>query len=154
MIPTNKEIRSKLTHEQIQYVLLNNKTYFKTADEFITQHKRFAPEGFVEKISLWIDMLVSPLITLAQLIFFKKLPDVFTVLTIYKTVSIWLDWFRWKEMQKTIREWIKIVRTIGGPFISCNDAEYHMFVYADGMQRIHDSLLGSTRISKERAKRL
>jgi hypothetical protein len=153
MIPTNKEIRSKLTQDQIQYVLLNNKTYFKTADDFITLHRRFAPESFISKISLWVDMLVSPLITLFQIIFYKKMPDMFTVLTIYKTASIWLDWFRWKEMQQTIREWIKIVRTIGGPFISCNDAEYHMFVYADGMQRIHDSLLGS-RVSKERAKRL
>jgi hypothetical protein len=153
MIPTNKEIRSKLTQDQIQYVLLNNKTYFKIADDFITLHRRFAPESLISKISLWVDMLVSPLINLFQIIFFKKMPDIFTVLTIYKTALIWLDWFRWKEMQQTIREWIKIVRTIGGPFISCNDAEYHMFVYADGMQRIHDSLLGA-RVSKERAKRL
>jgi hypothetical protein len=153
MIPTNNEIRRKLTQDQIQYVLLNNKTYFKTADEFITLHRRFVPDSFIARISLWTDMIISPLITLFQIAFFKKLPDVFTGLAVYKTVLIWLDWFRWKQMQQTIREWINIVRTIGGPFISCNDAEYHMFVYADGMQRIHDSLL-KTRVSKERAKRL
>ena len=153
MIPTNKEIHPKLTQDQIQYVLLNNKTYFKTADDFITLHRRFVPENFITKMSLWMDMLVSPLISLFQIICFKKMPDVFTVVSIYKTVLIWLDWFRWKEMQQTMREWIKIVRTIGGPFISCNDAEYHMFVYADAMQRIHDSLLG-TRVSKESTKRL
>lgn len=153
MIPTNKEIRAKLTQDQIQYVLLNNKTYFKTADDFITSHRRFSPDSLIGNISLWTDMIVSPLITVCQIVFFKKMPDLFTVLTIYKTALIWLDWFRWKELQQTMREWIKIVRTIGGPFISCNDAEYHMFVYADGMQRIHDSLLGA-RVSKERAKRL
>lgn len=153
MIPTNKEIHSKLTQDQIQYVLLNNKTYFKTADDFVKLKKQFMPETFFEKISLWMEMIVSPLITITQLIFFKKMPDIFTILSIQKTVSIWLEWVRWKQCQNTIREWIKIVRAIGGPFISCNDAEYHMFVYADGMQRIHDSLL-RTRVSKERAKRL
>jgi hypothetical protein len=153
MIPSNKEIRSKLTQPQIQYVLLNDKTYFRTADNFVKLKKRFVPESFLEKISLWMEMIVSPLITLIQITFFKKVPDLFTILSIQKTVSIWLEWFEWKQCQNTIREWIKIVRTIGGPFISSNDAEYHMFVYADGMQRIHDSLLGS-RVSKERTKRL
>lgn len=100
-----------------------------------------------------MDMFLSPLILFVQIVFFSKIPDLFTLLSIQKTVSIWIEWFQWKQCQRTIREWIKIVRTVGGPFISCNDAEYHMFVYADGMQRIHDSLL-STRVSKERAKRL
>jgi hypothetical protein len=153
MIPTNKEIRSKLTQDQIQYVLLNDKTYFKTADRFVLLQKRFVPESFLGKISLWVDMIISPLLTLSQLIFFRKMPDLFTALSFQKTVSIWIEWFEWRRCQQSIREWIKIIRTIGGPFISCNDAEYHMFVYADGMQRIHDSLL-STRVSKERAKRL
>jgi hypothetical protein len=153
MIPTNKEIRSKLTQDQIQYVLLNDKTYFKIADQFVNLNKKFAPESFIQKLGLWMDMIVGPLLTIAQLIFFRKMPDIFTMLTVQKTVSIWLEWFEWRKCQQTIREWIKIVRTIGGPFISSNDAEYHMFVYADGMQRIHDSLLG-VRVSKERAKRL
>lgn len=153
MIPSNKEIRTKLSQDQIQYVLLNNKTYFKTADEFIKLKKQFSPDSLLEKFSLWMEMVISPLITLTQLIFFNKVPDLFTLLSIQKTVSIWMSWFQWKECQNTIREWIKIIRAIGGPFISCNDAEYHMFVYADGMQRVHDSLLHS-RISKERTKRL
>lgn len=153
MIPTNKEIRLKLTQDQIQYVLLNNKTYFKTADQFVRLKKRFAPDTLFGKIGLWMDMIVSPLLTLLQIVFFKKVPDLFTILTIQKTVSIWTEWFEWNQCRQSIREWIKIIRAIGGPFISCNDAEYHMFVYADGMQRIHDSLL-STRVSKERTKRL
>ena len=153
MIPSNKDIRAKLTQDQIQYVLLNNKTYFKTADEFIKLKKQFSPDTLLEKISLWMEMVISPFITLVQLIFFNKVPDLFTILSIQKTVSIWLTWFQWKECQNTIREWIKIIRAIGGPFISCNDAEYHMFVYADGMQRVHDSLLRSS-VSKKSTKRL
>lgn len=153
MIPTNKQIRQKLTQDQIQYVLLNDKTYFKIADDFVRLHKRYSPESLFEKAGLWMDMFLSPLILFVQIVFFSKIPDLFTLLSIQKTVSIWIEWFQWKQCQQTIREWIKIVRTVGGPFISCNDAEYHMFVYADGMQRIHDSLL-STRVSKERTKRL
>jgi hypothetical protein len=33
-----------------------------------------------------------------------------------------------------VREWTNIVRAVGGPFISTNDAKYHIYVYADGMQ--------------------
>jgi hypothetical protein len=153
MIPTNKDIRTKLTQSQIQYVLLNDKTYFKTADEFSTLHRRFSPDTLFEKLTLWVDMIVSPLISCIQLIVFKKMPDIFTLLSLQKLISVWFEWFRWMQMKQTIREWVTIIRAIGGPFISCNDAEYHMFVYADGMQRIHDSLLGS-RVSKERAERL
>jgi hypothetical protein len=153
MIPTNKQIRSKLTQSQIQYVLLNDKTYFKTADTFITLHRRFSPDTFFETSILWFDMIVSPLITILQLVVFKKVPDLFTILSLQKLISVWIEWFEWKGIQSTVREWIKIIRAIGGPFISCNDAEYHMFVYADGMQRIHDALL-NTRVPKERTKRL
>lgn len=155
MIPTSKEIHKKLTREQIEYVLLNNKTYFAQADDFINLHEKFSPETVIGKVSLWIDMIVSPIISIIQFLFFGKKFDIFIILTIHKTINIWLDWFRWKELQTTIREWIKTVRSIGGPFIGCNDAKYHMYVYADGMQRIHDSLLSRHLvISKERTKRL
>lgn len=156
MIPTNKEIRKKLSREQIEYILLNNKKYFEKAERFIELHEEFSPENLISKVSIWIEMIISPLITICQLLFFGKRLDIFAALTAHKTISIWLKWFEWKELQNNIREWIKIVRSIGGPFIGCNDASYHMYVYADGMQRIHDSLFGShrVRISKESTKRL
>lgn len=153
MIPENKDIRKKLSRNQIEFVLLNDKKYFRTAERFMFLHEQFAPENLIQKVSLWVEMVVSPLITIIQIMFFGKVPDLFTVLSVQKTVDIWLKWFEWKEVQGMIREWIKIVRSIGGPFISCNDAKYHMYVYADGMQRIHDALLGP-RISKEGTKRL
>ena len=155
MIPTNKEIHKKLLRHQIEYVLLNSKTYFADADKYITLHEKFSPENLIGKVSLFVDMILSPLITISQFLFFGKSFDIFTVLSIHKTLTVWLDWFEWKSLQSTIREWIKIVRSIGGPFIGCNDAKYHMYVYADGMQRIHNSLLrNSFRIPKEGTKRL
>lgn len=157
MIPTNKNIHKKLSRDQIEYILLNDKKYFKTAENFINLHEKFSPENLLEKVSLWMEMIFSPLISIVQILFFKKLPDIFTALTIYKTANIWVRWFEWRQTQQTIREWMKIVRSIGGPFIGCNDARYHMYVYADGMQRIHDSLLAThkrIRVSKESAKSL
>lgn len=155
MIPTNKEIHKKLSRQQIEYVLLNNKTYFADADRFINLHEKFTPETIIGKVSLWIDMIVSPLVSIIQFLFFGKKFDIFTVVSIHKTISIWLDWFQWKELQTTIREWIRIIRSIGGPFIGCNDAKYHMYVYADGMQRVHDTLLPRHLVvSKEGTKRL
>ena len=71
------------------------------------------------------------------------------MLSFQKCGKIWYDWIRFKELQKMLREWVAIVRSIGGPFISANDAEYHMFVYADAMQRISDSFL----IAPDRQKR-
>lgn len=153
MIPTSKQIHKKLTRQQIEYVLLNDKRYFKIAEDYINLHERFSPETLFEQISLWAEMIISPLMTLCQILFFGKKPDVFTVVGIHKTASIWLKWVEWKEKQATIREWIKIVRSIGGPFIGCNDAKYHMYVYADAMQRIHDSLLLRVCVSKKGTKR-
>ena len=155
MIPTLKEIHKKLSRDQIEYILLNNKSYFKTAETFIKFHEQFNPENLIQKLSLWMEMIFSPLISIVQILFFRKMPDIFTILTIHKTISIWLTWFEWTQIQQTIREWMKIIRSIGGPFIGCNDARYHMYVYADGMQRVHDSLLTHrVRVSKESTKRL
>jgi hypothetical protein len=75
--------------------------------------------------------------------------DIFLVYSLHKVVSLWKDWFRMKYLQTIIREWRQIVKQVGGPFITCNDAEYHLFVYADAMQRILDSLL----LTKKRTKR-
>ena len=62
------------------------------------------------------------------------------MISLHKTISLWTQWFQFKTLTYEIREWTSIVRSIGGPFISSNDPTYHMFVYADGMQRVWDSL--------------
>lgn len=149
MIPSTFEIKKSLTPEIIQYILLHPTKYFQIAEEFVTLHAQFAKETFYEKMMVWLDMVISPILTIIQ-IFQKHSLDMFAILSIQKTINVWRDWFRWKELQTMMREWVKIVRSIGGPFIACNDAHYHMFVYADGIQRLYDSLLLS--ISEKRAK--
>jgi len=141
----------------ITYMILNNKPYFKLADEFVTLEQRFKKESRFETLMLWVDMLLYPIYTLCSILFFGKRMDIFTILSAQKTFTIWTDWVRYKQLQREIHEWTKIVRSVGGPFISTNDETYHVFVYADGMQRLYDDLFRSGRhgvLPKEGIERL
>ena len=152
MIPSNIQIRGKLNPSIIQYILLNDRNYFQLANEYSSLHKTFVKESLLEHIMLWFDMIISPLITIFKSIFRTEYPGILDMLSMQKCVTMWKDWIRMKELQKTIREWISIVRSIGGPFISSNDAEYHIFVYADAMQRISDSILTGRDFADRRRK--
>jgi hypothetical protein len=147
MIPTNQKLNNRLDSNIIRSLILQPTNYFQIADEYVSLQKLFVKETFFEKASLWFDMIISPLITIIQL--FVNGMDIFLVYSLHKVFSLWKDWFRMKYLQTIIRQWKQIVKQVGGPFITCNDAEYHVFVYADAMQRILDSLL----FSKKRAKR-
>lgn len=141
MIPSNEIIYKRLHKSIIQYVILNDRSYFKIANEYSSLHKLFVKDSLIEHITLWFDMIISPLFTILKSILYQEYPSILDMLSFQKCGKIWYDWIRFKELQKMIREWVAIVRSIGGPFISANDAEYHMFVYADAMQRISDSFL-------------
>jgi len=149
MIPTNQKLNSRLDSNIIYSLILGPSNYFQIADEYVSLQKTFVKETFFEKVGLWFDMIISPLITLVQWFFSGNSFDIFTLLSFQKVFTLWKDWFRMKYLQTIIRQWKQIVKEVGGPFITCNDAEYHVFVYADAMQRILDSLL----LTKERAKR-
>lgn len=139
MIPTSQKLNNRLDSNIIRDLILQPTNYFEIADEYVSLQKKFVKETFFEKVGLWFDMIISPLITLVQL--FMNGMDVFLVYSLHKVFSLWKDWFRMKYLQTIIRQWRQIVKQVGGPFITCNDAEYHVFVYADGMQRVLDSLL-------------
>jgi hypothetical protein len=132
------------------YILLNGKSFFEKAEEFVELQTKFIKETFYEKLSLWVDMIISPLITLVMCLYSKELPSVFTMISLQKVVSLWYDWVRFKIMAQDVGEWVSIVRSVGGPFISTNDPTYHVYVYADGMERLRNSLF---RFSKKGAKR-
>jgi len=132
------------------YILLNGKSFFEKAEEFVELQTKFIKETFYEKLSLWVDMIISPLITLVMCLYSKELPSVFTMISLQKVVSLWYDWVRFKIMAQDVGEWVSIVRSVGGPFISTNDPTYHVYVYADGMERLRNSLF---RFSKKGTKR-
>lgn len=148
MIPDAKTIRSRLTVQVVKDILLGPKNYFQIADEYVSLQRIFSRDTLLEKLELWMEMVISPLLMIVYAIFNGKTPDILSLLSLQKCFTLWKDWFRMRELRSCIHQWIQIVRSVGGPFISSNDAEYHMFVYADGMQRLHDTLL----ISEERTK--
>ena len=140
MIPENKLLRQRLTVSIINDILLSPKNYFELADEYVSLQRIFSRETLLEKLELWMEMIISPLMMIVFAIFNGHVPDILSILSLQKCVTLWKDWFRMREVRNIMQMWIRVVRSIGGPFIASNDAEYHMFVYADGMQRLHDSL--------------
>ena len=150
MIPSNQELRKKLTTSISYQLLMSQSNYFSIADEYVSLQKIFSRDTLLEKLELWIEMIISPLIMFVMMIWDWKAPDMFQMMSLQKCAQLWKDWFRMRELRSEIHKWIRIVRSIGGPFIATNDAEDHVFVYADAMQRLRDSLL----ITKEGAKRL
>jgi hypothetical protein len=138
-----------------RYLILNKKNYFAIADEFITLDQLFKQDTLFEKLNFWIDLVVYPLYTLICILFFKQDMNIFTLMTVHKTVSKWQEYLRYLELKSETMEWKKIVQSAGGPFISTNDEIYHMYVYADGMQRLHDNLFRSPLLlTKKRSKRV
>jgi hypothetical protein len=121
------------------YMILNIKPYFELAEEYVELQKKFLTENTFQWVSLTIEMILQPLFILGKIIYSNTF-SMFDVIGIHKIISLWLNWFKYKQLNTEIREWTRIVRSIGGPFISTNDPTYHMYVYADGMQRIHDKL--------------
>jgi len=118
--------------------LPNEDNYFKLADEFVVLQKIFVPESTLDTISLWMDMIIYPIYTVIN--WFISGFSALSVIGLTKSYQLWIDWFRFKSLGKQVRSWTNIVRSVGGPFISSNEAEFHVFVYADGMERIRESL--------------
>ena len=79
-------------------------------------------------------MILYPLYILYQLILGDYSP--FYMLSLFKTYELWLDYFRLRELQEEVNSWISIVKQLDGPWISTNDSTYHLYVYADAMERL------------------
>jgi hypothetical protein len=139
-----------------QYLILNKKRYFSIAEEFVKLEQLFKLETLFEKVSFWIDMIIYPIYTLFSTVLYSQTLGILTIMSIHKTVTKWQQYFRYVELKSEITIWKEIVRSAGGPFISTNDDTYHSYVYADGMQRLHDSLFGKSTffLTKEGTKRL
>lgn len=119
---------------------MNENNYFELAEEYVELQQVFLNDGWIGNITLWIDMIVYPIVSFISIFVYQKTPTIFSMISLHKTITLWTQWFRFKSLTYEIREWTNIVRFIGGPFISSNDPTYHVFVYADGMQRCWDSL--------------
>jgi hypothetical protein len=84
-------------------------------------------------------MVGNPLLMLAIAVYTQKLPSVFTLFGLIKTIQLWIEWYEYNHVKRHIVEWKHIVDAAGGPFISTNDTNYMSYVYADGMQRLFNN---------------
>jgi hypothetical protein len=134
MIPDFKKLRRRCLRHNIK---IEESPFFKEADEFVRLTKKFNSESPLQKISLWIDMIFYPIY-----IFYKACMLQFSPMysiSLMKSYQLWFSWFRYQVLIENVRMWTQTVRLMGGPWISTNDSEYHIFVYADGMQRLLSS---------------
>jgi hypothetical protein len=123
----------------ISHLILRPGTYFEDADNYVRLHKIYKPDDWLSKISIWLEMIVSPLFSIVSAIYNEELPGILTVIGMYKTVWLWIEWVLYKELSQEVSAWVNHVRQIGGPFISTNDPSYQAFVYAHTMQQMHYS---------------
>jgi hypothetical protein len=140
MIPSLKKIQKKS-----KKIIIEKKSYFSLTQEFLTLQKKFV-KPFFETLLLGIDMILYPLYVFYQLYLGDFSP--FYIFGLSKAYELWIDYLRFLELDKEIQTWISIVKQIGGPWISTNNSDYHLFVYADAMERI---LL--SRLTKKLSKR-
>lgn len=120
-------------------LILNDSDYFEIAEQYTQLNTKFNPDGYLGKISLWVEMIVSPIVTFIMMIVNQEPPGIFNMLSFHKTITLWQDWFEYQDLKRHVHRWMNIVRSIGGPFIATNDPVYQAYVYADAMQRIHYS---------------
>jgi len=117
----------------MDYNFLENSTdFFKDTNEYFDLRRKF------KSIYVWIDML-SPLITIISF-FLYGVYDVFSLMSLGKAILTFLQWLRYRHLSSQISKWKETVLKYGGPQIATNDPEYHIYIYADGMQRLHDKV--------------
>jgi hypothetical protein len=115
-----------------KYLVENSSDFFKDTHEYFDLRRKFAG------IMPWVDMIVGPLITIISFIWYGSY-DIFSLMSFGKAAMSFKEWLRYRELASKLLEWKRIVNNTGGPVISTNDPEYHVFVYADGMQRLHNT---------------
>jgi len=128
-----------MDHDILSHIILRDPTYFEDADNYVRLHKIYKPDDWLSKISIWLEMLISPLFTILSSIYNSELPGILSVIGFYKCISLWIEWVLYTELTEEVNIWVQHVRRIGGPFISTNDPTYQSFVYAHTMQQMHYS---------------
>ena len=116
-----------------KYLLENSTDFFKDTNEYFDLRRKF------QGMYVWIDMIVAPLITIVTFFVYGTW-DMFALMGFAKSIMVFREWLRFRHLSSQIYKWKEIVNADGGPSISTNDPEYHIFVYADAMQRLHNKL--------------
>ena len=129
MLPEWKDLRKKSRKIQIE-----KDDYFKLAEEHLELTAKFYTENILETFSLLMDMVLYPIYIFYQICMMDFSP--MYVIALIKTYQLWVDWLRLRVLQEKVDSWTEKVRSVGGPWISVNNSDYHVYVYADGMERL------------------
>lgn len=109
---------------------------FQLADEYVTLQSVMEPRDTLGWILLWNDMIVQPLWLFVSFLYGTIPSKISLAMTVWRTVMIWKKWARYQVLRETARDWVLQTKARGGPWISCNDPTYHVYVYADAMLRL------------------
>lgn len=132
MLPEWKDLRKKA-----RKIRVSDDGYFALSEEYVELKKKFHCEELMDTLYLWFDMVLHPIYIVIRLCMLDF--SAMYVLTLIKTYQIWIDWLRLQELERQVETWRSTVRSLGGPWISSNNPDLHVFVYADGMERIRYS---------------
>jgi hypothetical protein len=134
MLPEWKALRKKS-----KKLVVHSQPFFQLAEEYTQLRKMFDNETNLETFLLWFDMILYPIYIFYRLFTLDFSP--MYVFALMKTYGMWFDWLRLRVLQEKVDSWMTTVRSVGGPWISANNPDFHAFVYADGMERIAYSAL-------------
>ena len=124
----------------VTYILLNKRDYFKMAEEYINLKPLFKTDTFYEKLGLFMKLGGNLILSWM----FGSSP-MSMALSLYQCLDVWKQYIHYLDLKHHVSTWREIVHSLGGPFISTNDETYQAYVYADGIQRYHNSLFGLTK---------
>lgn len=145
MIPEWKDIRKKT-----KKINVPDEGYFGLSEEYVALKSKLQCEELLDKLYLWFDMVIYPIYIVIRLCMLDF--SAMYVLTLVKTYQLWIDWLRLQELERKVDSWRTTVRSAGGPWISANNPELHVFVYADGMERIRHAKTLAPRPSQKTEK--
>lgn len=130
MIPDQKILKKRCDKQKI---CIESNSYFKLAEEYVILESLFSVELF-DFLFIILDMVIYPIYVIIKLYNLEHSP--MFIIGLMKTYQLWTDWFRYQELKFKILEWKITVKKLGGPWISTNDPTYHVYVYADAMERL------------------
>jgi len=145
MLPEWKELRKRS-----RKINVPDNGYFALSEEYVDLKRKFHCEDLMDTLYLWFDMIIHPIYIVIRLCMLSF--SAMHVFTLIKTYQIWIDWLRLQELDKNVESWKTTVRSMGGPWISSNTPDLHVFVYADGMERIRYSKTVAPRPSRKTEK--
>ena len=132
MLPEWKDLRKKA-----RKIKVPDDGYFALSEKYVELKNKFHCEDLIDTLYLWFDMVLHPIYIIIRLCMLDF--SVMHIFTLVKTYQLWIDWLRLQELESKVESWKTTVRSLGGPWISSNNPDLHVFVYADGMERLRYS---------------